>query len=368
MAGSVPDQSPPAWLKIILPALFSPAVVVDRSLRLVAVNPAFQDLAGSAEDSAPLLGLTFGEALGCDGSLLGGRCCREGGEEQPPVCDECGTEDTIQRAFSVGSARGLASMLGFAQGLHPREFRLQARRFEAGPGEFVLCVLEDLASERQREMLERVVFEEVAPPLRRIAHLAGNLGAGSPESTAALQTAAQEALQALEEQEDLAALEVEAIPCRPSTFPAARLLHELAEIYRGHPLARDRTLHVTPPSGDDTVTTDPLLVQRAFRQILRNAIEASQPGESIFLGVETGASRVALWCHNRAVIAPEVQQRLFQRSVSTKGPGRGHGTYVLQMLATRYLQAKVEFYSSPQRGTVFTLSLPRNPDAGQIRH
>ena len=54
-----------------------------------------------------------------------------------------------------------------------------------------------------------------------------------------------------------------------------------------------------------------------------------------------------------------VQLQLFQRSFSTKGLGRGLGTYSMKLLSERYLGGRISFTSTEEAGTTFTASYPR---------
>jgi sensor histidine kinase regulating citrate/malate metabolism len=54
----------------------------------------------------------------------------------------------------------------------------------------------------------------------------------------------------------------------------------------------------------------------------------------------------------------DVQLQVFQRSFSTKGPGRGIGTYSIRLLVSRYLHGTVDFESSKEQGTTFRVHLP----------
>jgi len=55
----------------------------------------------------------------------------------------------------------------------------------------------------------------------------------------------------------------------------------------------------------------------------------------------------------------EVQRQLFTRSFSTKGTGRGLGTYSIKLITEKYLQGTVSFVSNEEQGTVFTVRYPR---------
>jgi sensor histidine kinase regulating citrate/malate metabolism len=61
--------------------------------------------------------------------------------------------------------------------------------------------------------------------------------------------------------------------------------------------------------------------------------------------------------HNSKYIEPEVQNQLFKRSFSTKGVGRGFGTYSMKLFGEKYLKGKVWFESSPENGTTFFIEI-----------
>lgn len=67
------------------------------------------------------------------------------------------------------------------------------------------------------------------------------------------------------------------------------------------------------------------------------------------------------WVHNPTVMPRKVQLQVFQRSFSTKGKGRGLGTYSVKFLSERYLQGQVFFASTPETGTTFTVHYPLHP-------
>jgi sensor histidine kinase regulating citrate/malate metabolism len=54
----------------------------------------------------------------------------------------------------------------------------------------------------------------------------------------------------------------------------------------------------------------------------------------------------------------EIQLQIFQRSFSTKGSGRGLGTYSIKLLTEQYLHGKAWFTSNEVEGTTFFASIP----------
>lgn len=94
--------------------------------------------------------------------------------------------------------------------------------------------------------------------------------------------------------------------------------------------------------------------------MLKNALEAAEKGEKVQLGCKTKNGSVEFWVHNNQVIPGEDQLKVFKRSFSTKGRGRGLGTYSMKLLTEKYLDGKIEFTSKPGQGTTFRAVYPAN--------
>ena len=55
--------------------------------------------------------------------------------------------------------------------------------------------------------------------------------------------------------------------------------------------------------------------------------------------------------NNPGVIPANIRTQIFQRSFSTKGHGRGLGTYSMKLFGENYLNGKVYFQSNEKQGT-----------------
>jgi sensor histidine kinase regulating citrate/malate metabolism len=89
-------------------------------------------------------------------------------------------------------------------------------------------------------------------------------------------------------------------------------------------------------------------------------LEATKAGGTVSLGAEVNAADCTFWCQNDGAIPREVALQIFQRSFSTKGRGRGIGTYSIKLLGERYLGGQVSFTSMPETGTRFQIRLPHH--------
>ena len=92
--------------------------------------------------------------------------------------------------------------------------------------------------------------------------------------------------------------------------------------------------------------------------MIKNGLEACRIGETLLVGCRLVDNTIEFWVHNPGVIPDEVRLQIFQRSFSTKGPGRGLGTYSIKLLGERYLNGKVYFHSTIEHGTTFVIRLP----------
>ncbi len=110
---------------------------------------------------------------------------------------------------------------------------------------------------------------------------------------------------------------------------------------------------------------DPAMVEQVLLNLLKNAIEALRPGDSITLTAGHDADGAWLEVADSGPgLAPEAQQQLFHPFATTKGrEGTGLGLAVSRRLA-RALGGDVVLVPS-ERGTTWRLTLPLAAEAGR---
>ena len=123
-------------------------------------------------------------------------------------------------------------------------------------------------------------------------------------------------------------------------------------------MAYGKRLVVNAQSEDVTFAADPVLLSRVLGNLTKNALEASHAGETVTLTSTRRGKFVEFSVHNPAFIPFSAQQQVFQRSFSTKGQGRGLGTYSSRLITQRYLDGELEFESTPDGGTTFRAVYP----------
>lgn len=117
------------------------------------------------------------------------------------------------------------------------------------------------------------------------------------------------------------------------------------------------SLEASSELSGETIMTDKTLANRVIYNMVKNACEANRGGV-VRVSASAEEGRVAFSVHNDAVMPPEVKSRVFIFGSSTKGAGRGLGTYSMKLIGENYLGGRVSFRSEKGLGTEFRFELP----------
>ena len=168
-----------------------------------------------------------------------------------------------------------------------------------------------------------------------------------------------ELVEEINAQRDLLAAESGDLKVIVEPVAVARLLEELRLKYLKNPEAEERKVELCGV-WEGTIQTDRRLLHRVLSNMLKNGLEATDPGQTVTLTCKESGDGVVFSVHNCEVMPADVQLQIFQRSFSTKAEvGRGIGTYSIKLLGEQYLRGKVAFSSREGDGTSFTLALPK---------
>ena len=167
----------------------------------------------------------------------------------------------------------------------------------------------------------------------------------------------QRIIEFIQEQQDLLSAERGLYSVRAETFHVDPFLKDVIAFYEQHRLARQRKINFEVSPAEVFISTDKLALRRILGNLIKNAFEATALGQTVVVRFKEEAGRKIFSVHNAQVMPPSVQHQVFQRSFSTKGPGRGIGTYSIKLFAEQYLKGKVWFESEESRGTTFFVQL-----------
>jgi C4-dicarboxylate-specific signal transduction histidine kinase len=107
------------------------------------------------------------------------------------------------------------------------------------------------------------------------------------------------------------------------------------------------------------VLAEPAALHHVLLAMAVNAVEATRAGGTVRVATAETAHETRLRIWNAGALPVVVAPRLFERHFSTKGPGRGHGTWAMKLLTERVLGGRLEHATSREEGTWFSLVLPR---------
>jgi signal transduction histidine kinase len=346
-------------LSRILNALPGMAMVVNRDRQVVLANQGLVQFVGAAAPEE-LLGLRPGEILECVNAGETGQGC--GTSES---CSVCGTLRAITAA-QVGRAQTQTCRFRRRTeiGEEALELTVSTAPLDIGGRPFTLVFGFAAGDRAQRLWFEHAMLPQALALAAETEALAGTLSGAGADPAALSQTAAllvsssRRLTEFLREPLEMAELEAGAVRGAREPVFAFELLSAAAGELRFHEAARNREMRLDPDAADCRVETDRTLACRILTKMLVNALEASPAGDTVTLGCRACDGVAELWVRNPGVIPAAVQMCIFQRSFSTKGPGRGYGTYWMRLIAERRLGGSVDFHSNPEEGTTFSVRLP----------
>ena len=103
---------------------------------------------------------------------------------------------------------------------------------------------------------------------------------------------------------------------------------------------------------------DRMYLQNAINNLLKNAIEASPPGNRIEIRIKELRDYISISIHNWGTIPDDVRYTFFEKYASSgKKSGLGLGTYIVKLIVKAH-DGKTTFRSSDTEGTDISILLP----------
>lgn len=337
-------------------------VLLNRFRQVVLANSHAQAAIGM--DMERLLGKRPGEAFGCIHSQL-----EPGGCGASEFCAKCGAARSILMGLEGSKNVQECSMLRQGEmGVEALDLQISSSPIDVDGVEYVLFSIQDLSDQKRRGALERLFFHDILNTTGGLRGLADILRREVPqplrEDATFIYTTLAQLVEELLAQKDLVAAENNELTPVFTAIRSLELLEGAARIGRSLPQARGKTILVQPDCADAEFTSDHALVRRVLGNMVKNALEASRAGDAVTLSCLLEGDRILFRVHNPAVMPDDTRLRVFKRNFSTKGLGRGLGTYGMKLLGERYLGGEATFTTRAGEGTVFTLSLPRSETPG----
>jgi len=301
------------------------------------------------------LGSRLGDLLACSHAAVG--VCGA-----TDACRTCGAAQSLAGAINRQRRTEAECRILPEHAGGELDLRVVAQPFEVGAERLFMLALTDIADEKRREALEAMFFHDVlntAGGIRGISELISTATAGEAyELQQTLSTLSVALVEELEQQRGLLQAERGDLEARPVSLDAQAALATVAAHYRAHEAAHGKAIVIEPADGPQPVEIDPTLLGRVLGNMVKNALEATPVGGTIRIRATAVGDDVQFAVWNAGVMPAAARHQVFQRAFSTKGAGRGLGTYGMRLITERYLGGRVTFASSVEEGTEFTATLP----------
>ncbi|MFA7173375.1 MAG: PAS domain-containing sensor histidine kinase [Kiritimatiellia bacterium] len=331
-------------------------LILNERHQIVFANSAALSLLGVFKRK-DLYGLRPGEALHCVHANESEHGCGT-----TLLCRACGAVKSVLTAFQ-GTRSVEECHVNITGRYLPHDFRVTTSPYFFTDEHFVMLVLNDISNEKRKEVLERIFFHDINNTLQILLSTVEIMPrhATNKENGLAqiITTGIKMLVNEVKSQESLLLAEDGDLALDLVELRSKEILQEVVSLNRHYNCARKKKIKIDDQAIDAVFVSDKNQFSRVIGNMLKNALEASTIKNTVTIGCKKPSDEQILFCvHNEQHMDQSVKDQVFTRSFSTKGTGRGVGTYSIKLLGERYLGGAVSFVSTPNAGTTFSIELP----------
>ncbi len=242
------------------------------------------------------------------------------------------------------------------------DLNVKASPFGFEGQKFTLVVMADIGNIKKKEHLEKIFIHDLINSTWSLESRADlfpleGLNNKQKELFSKIKHQIGSIMEEVEVQRDLLRMEQKELETQFAKVNTMELINSTINSVTPLEISKNKHIVIDETYEQKEITTDPRLLRRVLINLLKNALEASKDNETVYIGCKETKDGIAYWVKNSFVMNEEIKSQIFQRSFSTKGVGRGLGTYSVKILVEEYLNGKVTFESSTSTGTIFTVTL-----------
>lgn len=313
-----------------------------------------------------VLGLQPGEAMACIHAQDSPDGCGAG-----PACPNCPALTLMIKGISSGNIVEDAVLIERgAYGINTAvNLRMKVVPYQQTGETCYMLTLQDNTDGQRRRELERIFFHDILNATGAIKNYLLLLSDDVPDSMKAdiefLNTALAETIEDIHAQKSLGDAESLDYQTQLSEVSPREMCHSVMNYFKFHREKDFTRLSVIVSEDAAILRTDARFLRRILVNMVKNALEATTRDQEVRIRYEAltdhpYAGRFGVW--NPGYIDPVIQLRIFTRSFSTKGYGRGLGTYSMKLFGEKYLRAEVDFVSTEDFGTEFYILMPEQTE------
>ncbi len=243
-------------------------------------------------------------------------------------------------------------------------FKIRTIPLEIETEKYIMVLFDDIGAEKHRAALERIFFHDIlntVTGLKAYLDILKRQVTSEPDRELAVRIGdiTGALIDEIQSQKLIASAENGTLNPNRQIIISDELVRTVLSQYESLDEGDNNTLLMIAPFCDSfSLISDETILRRILGNMVKNGLEASPAGETVSVGCWKRDGRVVFEVHNTGAIPDEAQPRIFNRFFSTKGEGRGLGTYSMKLLAEGFLGGEVRFTSDELKGTTFSVSLP----------
>jgi len=342
----------------VLESVHEIALILNCDREIIYYNSKFKDFA-KKHGLKSEHGLKFGDAFRCIYAIgENGKC---GATE---FCKFCGGNKVIN--VSSNGDKAASSCHIAAENGNAFELAVSASQLSIEDQVFTLFCINDISAESRKKMLEKIFFHDVNNIINVITLMMELIAEDKENEDEPALNKNFEILNAsmmslrneIDSQHLITLAEKDDIMINKEKFNIKKLMDNISEFFEKTMSGRAINQNCKLRDDEQMVYTDPTLLKRVIINTLKNACEASLKDEPVYMTYEKHEDDILISINNTQVMTEEIKRSVFKRSFSTKGTGRGLGTYSMRLLTERYLGGNISFTSEPGEGTTFFIKLP----------
>ena len=346
------------FIQAILNSYAHISAIVNRHKQVVLSNENLVKLIG-LQNLNQVVNHRPGELFNCIHVAAGGICTTT------DSCRFCGINRTIRESQKLNKRITAECRISTQVNgkLVSYDFQVTCVPLEFNKEQYTLLSLVDISSEKRNETFEQVFFHDL---MNRLGGFDGiikiikseNKQPELEEYIDLLNAIGELTIEDIQTQRILRAAENEDLILNITDHSAFDIIESVRKQLSFHPAANSKKIVICAECADFTFKTDGALLMRILLNMAKNAAEATPDGGSIEVICRKGDEIASFSVHNKGIIPDDIRLQIFQRSFSTKGYGRGLGTYSMKLFGENYLKGRVYFTSDEKEGTIFTVEVP----------
>lgn len=330
-------------------------LIMNNKRQIVFANKAFLELSG-VTNLNKVLGLRPGEALQCIHAMSSTHGCGTN-----KFCQLCGGNELLNKE-TLDEPQTNEYQIIRKHTQVAITLRMTIKQIKINDEIFTIFTGIDISDQNRRRALEKIFFHDIMNLAWGVQGYAMYLKKAPQteqgDSIKTINHLSKHLIREIQSQRDLIAAENDELYVDVTEFKSASLLASILEIFNYHHVTQNKFLKIDKNAKLISIQNDQTLLGRVLTNMVKNSLEAIDPGETVTIGCSIVNEKILFWVHNPGEMPAEVQKQIFNRTFSTKGKARGLGTYSMKLIGERYLQGKVSFRTSAEEGTIFQIELP----------